>query len=116
MLAGHRPSTLSRAIGVGVLVGENYRGNITTSYSTGTVTGNDAVDGLVGSGLPMYSVAFFWDIETSGQTDSVGGTSKTTAEMQTAGTFLEDRLGLRRRDRKRHRRCRFRQQLRVHDL
>jgi len=31
----------------------------------------------------------FWDIETSGQTESVGGFGKTTAEMQTASTFLE---------------------------
>lgn len=31
----------------------------------------------------------YWDIETSGQTTSAGGTGKTTAEMQTAGTFLE---------------------------
>ena len=31
--------------------------------------------------------ASFWDIETSGQTSSDGGTGKTTAEMQTASTF-----------------------------
>ena len=31
----------------------------------------------------------FWDIETSGRTTSHGGEGKTTAEMQTAGTFLE---------------------------
>jgi hypothetical protein len=30
----------------------------------------------------------FWDIETSGLTTSYGGEGKTTAEMQTAGTFL----------------------------
>lgn len=31
----------------------------------------------------------FWDIETSGPSNSDGGTGKTTAEMQIAGTFLE---------------------------
>ena len=31
----------------------------------------------------------FWDIQTSGQTTSAGGTGKTTVEMQTANTFLE---------------------------
>jgi hypothetical protein len=31
----------------------------------------------------------FWDIETSGLTTSDGGEGKTTAEMQTASTFLE---------------------------
>ena len=30
----------------------------------------------------------FWDIMTSGQTISAGGTGKTTAEMQMARTFL----------------------------
>ena len=31
----------------------------------------------------------FWDAEISGQSGSDGGIGKTTAEMQTAGTFLE---------------------------
>jgi hypothetical protein len=31
----------------------------------------------------------FWDREASGQTTSDGGTGKTTAEMQTAKTFLD---------------------------
>ena len=31
----------------------------------------------------------FWDTETSGQSTSDGGTGKTTAEMQTAFTFLD---------------------------
>ncbi len=31
----------------------------------------------------------FWDTETSGQGMSAGGVGKTTAEMQTAQTFLE---------------------------
>jgi len=31
----------------------------------------------------------FWDIQTSGQAASAGGTGKTTAEMQTASTFLD---------------------------
>jgi predicted secreted protein len=31
----------------------------------------------------------FWDIETSGRTTSDGGEGKTTAEMQTASTFLD---------------------------
>jgi hypothetical protein len=31
----------------------------------------------------------FWGIQTSGQATSAGGTGKTTAEMQTASTFLD---------------------------
>jgi len=33
--------------------------------------------------------ASFWDLETSGLVTSDGGIGKTTAEMQTAATFLE---------------------------
>jgi hypothetical protein len=31
----------------------------------------------------------FWDTQTSGQATSAGGTGKTTAELQTAATFLD---------------------------
>jgi len=31
----------------------------------------------------------FWDIETSGQSTSAGGTGKTTAQMQTMSTFTD---------------------------
>ena len=31
----------------------------------------------------------FWDVQTSNQTTSDGGDGRTTAEMQTAATFLE---------------------------
>ena len=34
-------------------------------------------------------VASFWDIETSGQDKSDGGTGLTTAEMQDINTFLD---------------------------
>jgi hypothetical protein len=58
-------------------------------YSTGAVisTGQD-VGGLVGSGGGA-ATGCFWDTKTSGQAESAGGTGKTTAEMQTATTFLE---------------------------
>jgi hypothetical protein len=77
--------------GIGGLVGNN-RGKITACYSTGLATGDMSIGGLVGAGVgaPNYHVnASFWDMETSGRTDSYGGTGKTTAEMQTAGTFLD---------------------------
>jgi hypothetical protein len=78
---------------VGGLVGENYRSNITMSYSSGTVTGRGSkVGGLVGENdNDRYNsiAATFWDMETSGQPSSAGGTGKTTAEMQTAGTFID---------------------------
>jgi hypothetical protein len=58
------------------------------SYSSGLVTGNQYSGGLVGYNKGSVNTSF-WDIETSGQTISAGGTGKTKTEMQTAGTFLE---------------------------
>jgi hypothetical protein len=34
-------------------------------------------------------MASFWDIETSGEPNSAGGTGKTTAEMKTMSTFTD---------------------------
>ncbi len=74
-------------------MGENgvWRGR---GSSTGTVNGNASVGGLVGNNYDVLggmgsTTSSFWDIETSGQASSAGGTGKTTAEMQTASTFLE---------------------------
>ncbi|MHC4072109.1 MAG: GLUG motif-containing protein [Planctomycetota bacterium] len=80
---------------IGGLVGINI-GSVVTSYSTGMVTGNGEVGGLVGENHVTYrlpivygnTLTSFWDIETSGQSTSVGGIGKNTSEMQTAGTFL----------------------------
>ena len=75
---------------VGGLVGDHY-GTVTQCYSTGAVSGTGwDVGGLVGSILgPSVVTGSFWDIQTSGQAKSAGGTGRTTAEMQTAGTFLD---------------------------
>ena len=76
--------------GGGGLVGING-GSITTCYSAGVLTGS----GSVGGGLVGYNGYYasvnqcFWDTQTSGQIWSGGGTGKTTAEMQTAKTFLD---------------------------
>ena len=54
------------------------------------ISGNERVGGLVGENRRNASITTsFWDIETSGLASSDGGTGKTTAEMQTAITFLE---------------------------
>jgi hypothetical protein len=70
------------------LVGVNI-GTMDNCYSTGSVTGNSSVGGLVGKKEGQDTVSnSFWDIETSGQSTSAGGTGKTTAEMQDIATFL----------------------------
>ncbi|NQT02490.1 MAG: hypothetical protein HQ580_10730, partial [Planctomycetes bacterium] len=80
---------------VGGLVGSNTRsggrheGTIEKCYSVTTVLGGHQTGGLVGNNLNREITACFWDIEASGKTTSYGGEGKTTAEMQTAGTFLD---------------------------
>jgi len=74
---------------VGGLVGLNY-GGISTSYSTGSVSGNSDVGGLVGYDYYGIIITSFWDIESSGQATSAGGTGLTTAEMQDPITFMAE--------------------------
>ena len=72
--------------GVGGLVGANFYSSVNNSYSSGSVTGESRVGGLVGENHGTVSNSF-WDIETSGQTTSDGGTGKNTTEMQDIATF-----------------------------
>jgi hypothetical protein len=71
---------------VGGLVGHN-RASVSDCYSTGNVTGLEDVGGLVGRSYGGTVSNSFWDIETSGQATSSGGTGNTTAEMQDIATF-----------------------------
>jgi len=78
---------------VGGLAGHT-RGTIMNCYAAGSVTGDSWVGGLVGwdeTGRVDSIVASFWDVQTSGQAASDGGQGKTTAEMQSAVTFLNAR-------------------------
>ena len=72
-------------------MGWNYQSNIINSYSTGTVSGDQNIGGLVGKTDQDGDVVAgcFWDTQTSGQTASAGGVGKTTAELRTASTFLD---------------------------
>jgi hypothetical protein len=77
---------------VGGLVGWNYwnawnPGTVSNSYSSGSVfSSQPEVGGLVGSAGGTTGNSF-WDIETSGQSTSAGGTGKTTLEMKNIATF-----------------------------
>jgi hypothetical protein len=73
---------------VGGLVGLIVEGNVSKSYSTGNVTGVTDVGGLIGENEGEGTISnSFWDTQTSGQTTSDGGTGKTTAQMQDIATF-----------------------------
>jgi hypothetical protein len=60
---------------------------ITHSWSAGRVTGSSYVGGLVGRNIDTLATACVWDTQTSTRATSAAGTGKTTAQMQTPGTF-----------------------------
>lgn len=69
-------------LSVGGLVGETAeRGSITLCYSVGPVTGDIKVGGLVGYNYNNRITMCYWDLDTSGQSNSDGGKGLTTDEM-----------------------------------
>lgn len=75
--------------GAGGLIGENG-GTVTNSYSAGSFTllpNAFGVGGLIGADEGGSVSNSFWNIETSGQATSGGGTGLTTTPMQTQATF-----------------------------
>jgi hypothetical protein len=83
------------AISTGSVTGSDYIGglcgngdDISDCYSTSAVSGTSNVGGLMGNSYDQNTViASFWDVNTSGQSTSAGGTGKTTAQMKTESTF-----------------------------
>ena len=71
---------------VGGLVGQN-RGGVSNCYSTSNVTGYQDVGGMVGRNYQGTVSNSFWDIETSGQATSSGGTGENTTQMKNIATF-----------------------------
>ncbi len=102
-------ATVSGSGVVGGLVGLIESSSITNSYAAGTVSivnantnsfgsegkaYKDYIGGLVGADNPYVHegdkntfTSNYYDITVSGQTDTVGATGKTTAEMKTQSTF-----------------------------
>jgi filamentous hemagglutinin family protein len=73
---------------VGGLVGYNdTAGTVTTTYATGAVTGGANLGGLVGynSGGPVISS--YWDMNSTGQSASAGGTGLTTAAAMQQSSY-----------------------------
>lgn len=72
------------AASIGGLVGYNSGGTVSNAYATGPVA---AGSGLVGknTGAVIYA---YWDINTSGQRWSQGGTGLSTAFMQQVSNFV----------------------------
>lgn len=73
---------------VGGFAGSNMGTDLQNCYSTGVVSGDTNVGGLVGES-DVSSLNCFWDIESSEIVTSAGGTGKTTSEMQNVLTFTD---------------------------
>lgn len=59
-------------------------------YSIGNIEGGVAdIGGLVGMNISALVTNSFWDIESSGQNESDGGTGKTTFEMHMVSTYTD---------------------------
>jgi len=89
-------STVSNSYSTGSDSGSNYLGGlvgyndgsiINSCYSSGSVTADSNMGGLVGYNVNSAVDSSFWDMQTSGQSTSEGGTGKTTAEMKEQSTF-----------------------------
>jgi len=78
---------------VGGLLGTRSRswsGTISSSYSTGRVFGTQDLGGLIGYMSESGTISSsFWDIESSEQTRSKGGTGLTTEQMQDSSVYLQ---------------------------
>jgi hypothetical protein len=82
---------------LGGLVGRNHKGSVNYSYAAGMVSGNSRLGGLVGNEDRGSYVSSFWDTDANPGLTGAGDidpdpndiVGETTAEMQTASTFLE---------------------------
>jgi len=82
--------TSSNNYPVGGFIDNNFSGAVVDNcYSTGTLTTTGTKGGFCRKNQAAIVTNCFWDIETSGQATSDGGTGKTTAQMQTKSTFKE---------------------------
>jgi len=78
---------------VGGLLGYNQSTAVSSCYASGPVSGASNIGGLVGYSSGGAVAASFWDTLTTGQTTSAAGIGLTTAQMQSANTFLNAAWG-----------------------
>ncbi len=77
--------------GVGGLVGALHTSTLAYSYSFGIVSGSESlIGGLVGDQISSSATNSFWDTNTSLQSSSSLGTSKTTAELKIVNSFTDN--------------------------
>jgi len=98
-LVGYNFSNITNAYARGNVKGEKSVGgligicdgslNVKQVFSTGSVAGSQQVGGLVGdiTGSPIFEKAF-WDVNSSGLTNSAAGEGKTTAQLKDPKSYL----------------------------
>ena len=74
---------------VGGFVGRDNQGAFSNCYAAATLAGITSMGGFCGYTNSGVFNACFWDEELSGTVVSVGGTGKTTEEMQAETTFAD---------------------------
>jgi hypothetical protein len=72
---------------VGGLAGYFQEGSMSSSYAVGAVRGDNYLGGLIGDSWETTVTSSFWDLDTSGQTASSGGTGRATVAMKTLATY-----------------------------
>lgn len=72
---------------LGGLVGSNFSGTINHSYAIGLVANGSNSGGLVGFTSTGVTNLSFWDVDTTGQAGSAGGTGLNTVAMQQELTY-----------------------------
>ena len=84
-------SNVSAYLYAGGLIGQSDDGTVENCYAAGDVSGTHFPGGLIAvdGGVPSQINNCFWDSETTHQSSSAGGTSKTTAQMKTQSTFTD---------------------------
>ena len=73
----------TNSVAIGGLVGFNYNGTISRSYSVGKVSGFSMQGGLIGDNNSGSISDSYYDTNASGMTDTGKGIPKTTEEMKT---------------------------------
>ena len=71
----------------GGLVGSNLNSLILNCYAAGKVNGAELVGGLIGDTISGFVYNSYWDIDSTGQTKSIGGKGKTTVELRNPSLF-----------------------------
>ncbi|MEK6896136.1 MAG: hypothetical protein AABX12_01620 [Nanoarchaeota archaeon] len=69
--------------------GDYHLSYVENSYSVGRVQAISQSGGLIGYSPNASILNSYWDINTSGQSQSAGGEGRTTQQMQTQSNYVE---------------------------